>query len=196
MRFLSKTSYINTVKKQRRPTKPYSITEFKLYAKSKGGECLSDNFYTIHDKLRWRCKEGHIWDAKIRIRDKKNSSWCKKCADKQSSGQYHKLSLIDCVKISKKYGGICLSPNYINARTKLQWKCKENHEFSKTYDKVSQGHWCPQCNYHKSTTEKIIRQVFEFIFKKKFPTVKPSWLLNKEGNRLELDGFNEELNLA
>ena len=30
----------------------------------------------------------------------------------------------------------------------------------------------------------------------KFPTQRPNWLINEERNRLELDGYNEELKIA
>lgn len=172
----------------------FTLVEFKEYARSKGGQCLSTEFKTIHDKLDWECKEGHQWSAAIRVRTK-SPTWCKKCMDKASAGQYHKLNLNDCHDLANKYGGKCLSTEYVNARTKLNWTCSAGHLFSKKYDKVRTGEWCPDCGYTK-ITEKLIRQLFKKLFKAEFPTVKPDWIVNKEGNRLELDGYNKDLNIA
>ena len=51
----------------------------------------------------------------------------------------------------------------------------------------------------KSTNkrEEKCRQIFESIYKAKFPTKRPSFLKNpKTGKNLELDGFNEQLKIA
>jgi hypothetical protein len=51
------------------------------------------------------------------------------------------------------------------------------------------GQWCRKCS--SGIGEEYVRYVFEGIFKDKFPKVKPNWL-----GGLELDGYNEKLNLA
>lgn len=52
---------------------------------------------------------------------------------------------------------------------------------------------------HKKITKKYetqCRRIFEHIFKKPFPTVRPPFLKRSNGKCLELDGYNKELNLA
>jgi len=44
--------------------------------------------------------------------------------------------------------------------------------------------------------EKRCREIFENIFGLPFPSVRPSFLKRENGNRLELDGYNEKLKLA
>jgi len=48
-----------------------------------------------------------------------------------------------------------------------------------------------------SMGEKLTRRALEQIYGKKFPNVRPDWLINpKTGYRLELDGYCEELKIA
>lgn len=50
-------------------------------------------------------------------------------------------------------GGECLSTEYINAKTKMLWKCNndEHEAWLSTYDNtVISNHWCKQCAYDKS----------------------------------------------
>lgn len=49
----------------------------------------------------------------------------------------------------------------------------------------------------KKKNEDKCRQIFEDIFKKPFPKIRPDFLKNKKsGKNLELDGYNKDLNLA
>lgn len=53
--------------------------------------------------------------------------------------------------ISLLRGGNCLSNTYINAKTKLLFKCKEGHIWKATPDSVKRGSWCP---HHKRESYK------------------------------------------
>jgi hypothetical protein len=48
-------------------------------------------------------------------------------------------------KIAEDKDGYCLSEDYINARTKLNFKCKNSHEFSARPDHIRHGQWCKEC---------------------------------------------------
>lgn len=52
--------------------------------------------------------------------------------------------------MAKANGGILLSTVYVNAITKLLWRCSANHEFSATPNYVQSGHWCPKCSKLKA----------------------------------------------
>ena len=68
--------------------------------------------------------------------------------------------------------------------------------------------WISNSSYHNhnivgAKSQKIYRKyenecrrIFESIFNKQFPTVRPSFLKRKNGRNLELDGWCPELNLA
>lgn len=58
-----------------------TIEIFKEIAKEKGGECLSDEYFRLTQKLRWRCSEGHEWEA-LASSVKNAGTWCAKCSAK------------------------------------------------------------------------------------------------------------------
>ena len=106
-------------------------------AKSKDGECLSTIYTNSSTKLKWRCKEGHEWEA---IPESiKMGTWCPFCAG------LIKLTIEEMQDIAKSREGECLSTEYINAKTKLTWRCKEGHIWEATPDTVKPGTWCPYC---------------------------------------------------
>lgn len=56
-----------------------------------------------------------------------------------------KLSLEDAKRTAEARGGICLSPEYDNCRSRLQWRCREGHVWAAAYFAVRAGNWCPTC---------------------------------------------------
>ena len=54
--------------------------------------------------------------------------------------------------------------------------------------------WCPICT--SGINERVCREYFKIIFQQEFPKKKPKWLISEIGNRMELDGYNEEMQLA
>ena len=40
-----------------------SIEECHNIAKEKEGKCLSNTYTNANTKMKWECKEGHIWEA-------------------------------------------------------------------------------------------------------------------------------------
>lgn len=97
----------------------------------------------------------------------------------------------------EEWGGECISEckDYETAFSKLQVKCKYGHEFETTKNQVRAKKWCPQCSkvlYGESLTKYIIEHLFDCKFKK----IRPKWLKNEDGNKLELDGYNKEMKIA
>jgi len=56
------------------------------------------------------------------------------------------------------------------------------------------GTWCPECS--TGLGERICRIFFEAIFNNKFPKYRPKWLINRDKNQMELDGYCRKLSLA
>lgn len=54
-----------------------TIEEMKELAISRGGECLSDVYESCGKKLKWKCGEGHIWEATPE--NIKQGKWCPYC---------------------------------------------------------------------------------------------------------------------
>jgi hypothetical protein len=115
-----------------------TIQDMRETAAAKGGECLSKTYVNNRTKLKWKCSHGHIWDAPAdHIR---GGSWCPTCAGRPA------LRLQDMVKEAEKHNGKCLSPGYVNARTKLIWECHKGHSWKAIPDSIRRGSWCPVCS--------------------------------------------------
>lgn len=163
-----------------------TIEEMHRLAQEHGGKCLSDTYMGAFSKLLWECAEGHQWEsAPTNI---KSGTWCPYC------GGSLKLTIEKMKLIAEERGGRCLSSAYKNAHTKLLWECAHGHQWKATANNICKGKWCPECS--SGLGERICREFFEQIFGKKFPKSRPKWLLNKNGNQMELDGFCPSLKLA
>jgi hypothetical protein len=55
------------------------------------------------------------------------------------------LSLKECQDLANDKQGLCLSTEYINQGTSMQWKCKKNHTWPSTFKNIRKGTWCPFC---------------------------------------------------
>ena len=113
-------------------------------AEKKGGKCLSIEYVNTRTKLKWQCKEGHVWEAKPK--KIKRGTWCPICA------RNVRLTIEKMHKLAEKKGGKCLSTEYVNTRTKLKWQCKEGHVWEARPDNIKRGTWCPICRL-KSTND-------------------------------------------
>ena len=40
-----------------------SIDEMQKLARDRGAECLSRSYENLETKIKWRCSEGHEWEA-------------------------------------------------------------------------------------------------------------------------------------
>lgn len=157
-------------------------------AANRGGLCLSELYRNNSTKLTWQCKNGHIWEAIPN--SVKRGSWCPFCAKNSA------YTIRDMQALASEKGGKCLSKKYKGSHQKLTWQCAEGHVWDALPGNIRHHSWCPKCIKFGRMSEQICRTTFEQIFSKKFPKVKPIWLTNVRGNRMELDGFCQELNLA
>ncbi|MDA1531110.1 zinc-ribbon domain-containing protein [Bacillus cereus group sp. TH260-2LC] len=123
-----------------------TIEEMYLIANERGGKCLSDNYINNHTPLEWECSKGHRWMSTANTI--KNGSWCRKCNVKKNADRQRK-SIEDMQKLAAKKNGECLADAYVNAHTKLKWKCSEGHIWEAKPNNIQQGKWCPICRKKK-----------------------------------------------
>jgi hypothetical protein len=88
------------------------------------------------------CSKGHTWETGFNII--KQGGWCPRC-DKEIKTKVEKLKELKA--IAKEKGGKCLSDEYINNRTKLEFQCSEGHIWETTPDNVISNKWCRICSY-------------------------------------------------
>lgn len=168
-----------------------SIEKMHSIAKKRGGKCLSLHYKDAHSKLKWECKNGHQWWAVPN--NIKSGSWCKICGRMVASNKL-KLSIEEMRKIAEERGGKCLSKRYVNSNSNLFWECKFGHRWNARGNHIKRGGWCRECS--TGLGERICRIFFEQIFQERFPRVFPEWLITEDGNRMEIDGYCKELNIA
>jgi len=166
--------------------KKSTIQEMQKMAHKKEGSCLSNEYVNSASKLKWQCKKGHVWLATPNTIQQ--GSWCSSCSGKA------KHTIAEMKIFAEERGGKCLSKEYIDNKTKLKFRCAEGHVWEVKANHALRGVWCPICR--NNISEELTRAYFESIFHKKFVKVKPIWLLNSRDNKMELDGYCEELGLA
>lgn len=164
-----------------------TIDDFIKIIRNKGGKCLSTNYINAQQsRIHVECKFGHRWYALPQ--GLKKGTWCRKCYGTAKS------TLEEIKDLAKGRDGKCLSDNYVNDMTKMIWSCSENHIWRASPNNIKSGKWCPTCS--KGIGERTCRLSFEKIFGEEFNSIRPDWLKNISGNKMELDGFNEKLKIA
>jgi hypothetical protein len=71
---------------------PEQLAEMKIVAEKRGGECLSDSYVYAQTKMRWRCRNGHEWEANSN--SIKNGTWCPYCSRRKISDPISELQTI------------------------------------------------------------------------------------------------------
>ena len=125
-----------------------SIEDIKQHATLLGGEFLSLEYINSNTKSRWRCKEGHEWEARP-ANILYNKSWCPICRKKEG-GKKRRLGINFMKRFANSQEGELLSSEYETNSKKLKWRCKKGHEFTESYQMlqlaVKRGYtWCPKC---------------------------------------------------
>jgi len=130
----------------------FELNECKEIAIKKGGECLSEVYFGVFKKLKWKCGLcGTIWDA--RPHDINRGKWCPKCGYVKR-GDSRRGSIQDIITIAELQGGKCLSKEYKNAYTKLEFECKKGHTWFAVPRHIVKGVWCPKCGFEKNGLKK------------------------------------------
>ena len=121
------------------PTR-YTIQDMQFFAKQMGGKCFSKEYTDLRSPLAWMCERGHTWDAPASIISR--GGWCPQCSKRTEKSERLKL----LKEIAKEKGGKCLSDEYVNNRTKLEWQCAQNHLWKAAPFSIYNNHqWCPVC---------------------------------------------------
>ncbi len=151
------------------------------FVEQKGGKCLTTE-YSIGDKVLIECLKGHQWS--VDFHRLKTGNWCGRCG---YDGMMDTLE--DAQKCAEEKGGKCLSKEYLGRCQKMEWVCEKEHRWKAPLYSIKKGTWCPYCSKFRS--EGACREIFESLFETKFPKKRPKFL-----GRLELDGYNKDLQLA
>ena len=122
----------------------YTIEHFQRKARYRGGECLSIEYHGITGRLKWRCKEGHEWEAPAQ--SIQAGRWCRKCGRKVAGAKMSKYSIESMRAFAGDRGGECLSTEYQNQKSRLKWRCSNGHEWESAAGNIISGSWCSRCS--------------------------------------------------
>ena len=124
----------------------WTIDDLAAYAKEQSGQLLTPEYSGTRGVYTWECSKEHRWDASWG--NVLKGRWCPEC----SRGKDYWLAKMHEIAASR--GGRCLSPNYSDSHTTLQWECRLGHRWEANPNNISNGKWCPQC----ASIESGIRQ--------------------------------------
>ncbi len=155
----------------RRPTEDNSLAVLfpnllKEWHFEKNGLIRPEDFKpNSHEKVWWRCKEGHGWQTAIVYRTRQNSG-CPYCSGRLA-GSYNSLAVLYPVLAKEwhqeKNGD--LSPNDVRPGTdkKVWWICSKGHSwkaaiYHRTHNIKATG--CPYCSGRNATSENNLAVLF------------------------------------
>jgi len=173
-----------------RTADPWDASRYRQYAKEHGGRLISRHPAGVLEHkvvVRFRCSAGHAWDTTAG-QVKSYQTWCQACANTS-----RRKPVDDLRALAAERGGELVTQGR-NRWQPYVWRCSRGHKFKARPAEVLKGSWCGDCSASRS--ERLVRAHFEQIFGRPFPRVRPVWLTNTTGHRLELDGFCEKLSLA
>jgi hypothetical protein len=109
----------------------------RAVARERGGHCLSAEYRGGHVHHRWRCAEGHEWNAwPMNIF---HGTWCKRCSAR--------LDLEELQRTAQTRGGRCLATKHVSVESRVTWECAEGHRWDQSPARLRYGRptWCPTC---------------------------------------------------
>jgi hypothetical protein len=95
-----------------------TIEQCRELAEAKGGECLSINYVSAHEKMKWKCRKGHEWDTAFN-HIKNDGTWCPSCSSYRSESVARQI-LVD----ETGYQWVKIRPKWLKG-LELDGYCKE-----------------------------------------------------------------------
>lgn len=119
-----------------------------------GGTCLSPMYQNSQMKVRWRCAQGHEFEAALAT--VRGGHWCAQC----KGVKRYDIEFIRSIAAGK--GGVYLSSAYEGMNALASWRCEEGHEFVMSPSAVkNRGRWCPVCKGTSSVLARCLPRVHE-----------------------------------
>lgn len=137
------------------------IEEMQRVARARGGKCLSERYLNNRHTLMWECKRGHRWRASpynVRGGKRKRGTWCPKCYNLRRKFNPRRTSN-EMKALARSRGGLCLSEEYVNSKSKLFWRCDKEHRWRASPVAVRSGSWCPVCARNQRLTLQEFRSI-------------------------------------
>ena len=110
---------------------------------------LKPENFTVNSgqKVWWKCKKGHGWQATIHNRN--NGRSCPICTSKKVLIGYNDLGTVNSGLVKEwnyeKNGDLKPENFTVNSGRKVWWKCNKGHEWHATIANRNKGRSCPYC---------------------------------------------------
>jgi hypothetical protein len=120
------------------------LHQLRDLAHKRGGDCLSPVYLGVMEKHRFRCADGHEWEALAS--SVKQRTWCPVCKLKTLSDKRRKHSVEWMQELAQSRGGQFLSASFNSVNEKYLWCCASGHKWSANPSDVLRGAWCRTCS--------------------------------------------------
>lgn len=132
----------------------HTIEFIKSEFEKEGWVCTSTKYINTYQKLGYICPEGHV--GSISWNNWKQGNRCSSCFN------IKRKYTIDFIKSEfKKVEWLCVSKEYIDSQSKLEYICPNGHHGTVTWANWQQGCRCPVCSGVKKHTIEFIKSEFE-----------------------------------
>lgn len=126
-------------------TKKLTLACAKKIANKAGGRCLSKRYCNSRAKMKWECRDGHVWFATLN-NIKYNKSWCPKC--KRINSKQNKLYKILCdifpdKNVVQNYRGFDWLKTYKNGKQEIDIFISDDTGFSLAIEYQGEQHYFP-----------------------------------------------------
>lgn len=133
--------------------KKLTIGFVKSEFEKKGWEIISKEYIGVDSNLNYICSEGHM--GSMTWHSWQRGHGCLTCSGR-------KKHTIEFVRSEfEKEGWVCISTEYVNSSSKLEYICSKGHRGSIRWGDWQQGHRCQTCVGLKKHTIGFIRERFE-----------------------------------
>jgi hypothetical protein len=133
------------------PRRFLGLEVMQRIAHERGGECLSEEYYGIYDRLRWRCARGHEWVS--RANNVRRGNWCPQCSH-GTPGTLERMRLL-----ALERGGRLITRHWNDRKQPLLFECARGHRFKSPAAPIKTGVWCPLCAALLSTSARGAAQI-------------------------------------
>lgn len=116
------------------------------FAQENGCELMDDKYLGMDIKHHFKCEKGHEFTSSVsNLMDKKErgTHFCLACSD------VNVVTLQTCQTFAQAHNIQCLATEYKNVNTLMDWQCKHEHHFQKTFRQLQRnktGKYCPHCD--------------------------------------------------
>lgn len=125
---------------------------------------LQDYYISAKDKLKLKCSCGNVFYTTLNKFKSLNKRQCNDCG-KKIRIMNKKLKISDVKNMVKEIGYTFIKfvddPSTLDSKTKFQIRCKNDHEYTTTYNNIQQGKRCGLCRGRNKTTEMFKAEVYE-----------------------------------